>query len=275
MKFRHCILTLVLCANVSPTILAQTPESGVLGPLDSGVAAPVSTGILRKVDPLATAELAAHIAATGDVSRWAGFQGTGIMTFGADSRQYQTTLTSSGSEEFRLDVQAAQGTESTRIERFSGKTQYPDGTTVSMPTQSAAVGFFPFSILRTPHFPASITSLHDYGVLSIGSTELHRVAYEFPTVGRNPRIKGPQTAVIDFYFDPATHLLVKSAAQVFIPGARQVPFTSVVTYSDYRLVGGSKIPFHYVESLDGQLYRTLQLSSAVVDPSVNHPFFQF
>jgi hypothetical protein len=77
------------------------------------------------------------------------------------------------------------------------------------------------------------------------------------------------------YFDPTSHLLVKTATAIALGGMRNTSLLRVVTYADYRAVGSSLIPFRYIETLGGQPQWTLQLSSAQTDPTLNEQYFQF
>ena len=231
------------------------------------------SGVLNKHDVPALAELAAHQKAVGDFP-WVGMQGTGQITFAQDTHSSGVVLTNLGTAAFRLDIAAPQGLQSTRIYQSVGKVQEADGKVVAIPSSTASLGIFPFEALRSVPFP-NLATLQEQGFLPVGNTTLHRITYEYPAIGLNPFTKSQNTNAIDFYFDPITHLLVKSACQILLPGARQVEFTSVVTYSDYRLVGASQVPFRYVETLNGELYRTLQLTSVQLSPGLSSTYFQF
>ena len=92
----------------------------------------------------------------------------------------------------------------------------------------------------------------------------------------NGQVQSLNSAVTaDFYFDPTSHLLIKSVCPVLMGAGHPVTFLSVVTYSDYRKVGTAMIPFRYTETLNGQLYRTLQLSGVQLSPDLTSQYFQF
>jgi hypothetical protein len=247
----------------------------VVSPLDSTVFSPEPAATLGQKDEAAVAELTANISVLSGGSRWVGMQGTGTITYGTDSTQNSVTLSNLGADRFRLDTQTPGGVESIRIDRRIGKIQFENGPVSVLNPDTAILGIFPFEIAQRAASPGKNVALLDRGTTSSDGRSLHRVALEMPSVIGNPATKSQKTLPVDLYFDPATHLLVKSVCYVLIPGGRQVPFLSVVTYSDYRSVGASVVPFHYSESLNGQPYRTVQLTSVQLNPTLSATYFQF
>ncbi len=57
--------------------------------------------------------------------------------------------------------------------------------------------------------------------------------------------------VLDLYFGP-DNLLYKSATSVESLAQTRYQYLEVVTYTDYRLVDGVKLPFHIATTLEGQ-----------------------
>ncbi len=254
-------------AQSKPPLTCKTP--------DGDVVIPVKTGILGHVDPTALTEVTAHLAAVGGTS-WVGMQGTGKITYGpTDPTTYDVTLSNIGGHKYRLDANTKTGAMSIRINRQRGKLQNGDGMMSVIPPDSALTGLFPFELIRLAHFPWPATSLIDHGPAVIGSTQLHRISFEFSSIGRNPVTNSPETIVIDLYFDPATHLLVKSAASTHTADARNASFLFVVNYSDYRQVGKTLVPFRYTETMEGQPYWTVQLSDVQLNPALNTTYFEF
>jgi hypothetical protein len=219
--------------------------------------------------------LANHLAAVGQV-RWGGMQGTGKITYASgDPTAYDATLSNLGADRFRLDAQTKKGPTSIRIHRFVGKIQGSDGAISVIPSTTAALGLFPFELPRFANSPGLASSLIDQGLVALGGTELHRITLELGSLGRNPVTKSIDTIVTDLYFDPTSHLLIKSVSSVLIAGSRPVKLLSVVTYGDYRMAAGSMVPFRYTETLEGQPYRTLQLSNVQLNPELNTTYFEF
>ncbi len=254
--------------------LGQSGLPRTVGPLDGDVLIPVPTGVIGQKDAAALTELANDLAAVG-TSPWGGMQGTGTITIAQDPTPYSATLSNLGGDCYRLDAQLTKGAMSIRIHHRMGKIQDSDGTVSVLPPETASLELFPFALLRAPHFPSASASLLDHGLVSVGGAELHRITFEFAGIGRNPATKSTQTNAIDLYFDPTSHLLIKSATSIHLVGGRQTTFLSVVTYGDYRRVATSMVPFRYTETLQGQQYRTLQLSSVQLNPALSPTYFEF
>lgn len=266
---------IAVTAQGQPQSASQSPAQGTLSPLDHSVYTPVASAPLGQADQAATAELKASIAACIGTQAWGGFQGTGTITYAGDANRYTITLSNLGSNKFRLDTTTPTGVESIRISGPVGRIQTEAGTITAIDPDTATMGIFPFEIVTKAALPSKTNSLIDHGSALTGGQSFHRITLELPSSLRDPVVKTWKALPIDLYFDPTTHLLAKSVNHILIPGGRLVPFLSIITYSDYRLVGTSVIPFHYVETIDGQPYRTVQLSSVQTNPSLPQDFFHF
>jgi len=162
-----------------------------------------------------------------------------------------------------------------RIHGRIGKVQVGTKPPVGMSPDTAILGIFPFEIAGRAAPQAKNAALLDHGIASNSGQSLHRLTLELSSMSWDSVRKSQAILPVDLYFDPATHLLIKSACYVFIPGGKQIPFLSVVTYGDYRRVGASMVPFLYSETLDGQPYRTVQLSAVQLTPNFPTDYFQF
>ncbi len=203
-------------------------------------------------------------------------QGTGQIVYGTkDPTTYDATLSMIGSDRFRLDAQTNKGEMSIRISGRVGKIQGSGASSSTIPPETAAIGIFPFGLVRMAHFPGRETSLIDHGLIAEDGVELHRITVQIASIGRDPATKSRRTIPMDLYFDPTSHLLAKSASSGFIAEGHSARFLRVVTYSDYRKVGTSMVPFRYSESMDGQQYWVLQLSDVQLNPSFDATYFQF
>jgi hypothetical protein len=278
-RIRQSLLLLVMAcviarAQSTPTSVEHTNPTSALG-FDTDVAIPKATGALGRQDAAALREITEHLATIGSAP-WLGMQGTGQIVYGAkDPTAYSATLSILGNDRFRLDAQTNKGEMSLRIQGPVGKIQGGDGPAETIPPETAAAGIFPFGLVRTLHFPGPETSLIDHGLTTVGSVQLHRITVETPSIGRDPVTKSRRTIAIDLYFDPASHLLAKSASSSFIAVGHSAKFLRVVTYSDYRKVGTAMVPFRYTESMDGQQYWVLQLSDAQLNPALDAAYFRF
>jgi hypothetical protein len=260
---------------LSAFTFGQSTKRNSPGPLDADIVIPTTSGVLGQKDAGALTELASHRTAVGS-NPWIGMQGTGTITYATqDSPAYDATLSNLSADRFRLDAQTTKGETSIRINGTVGKIQGSDGKISIIPSDTASLKLFAFELPRALDFSGPKVSLLDRGIVSVGDTRLHRITFEFPSSIRNPVDKLQQTNVIDLYLDPESHLLIKSASLILLADSRPTRFLSVVTYSDYRKVGASLIPFRYSETLEGQQCRTLQLSDVQLNPTLNSTYFDF
>jgi hypothetical protein len=279
-RIRQCLLLLVMAcviarAQSTPTSAEQITQTLAPGSLDTDVAIPNATGELGHQDAAALKEITEHLAVVGSAP-WLGMQGTGQIVYGAkDPTAYSATLSILQDDRFRLDAQTNKGEMSLRIHGQAGKIQGTGGPAETIPPDTAAAGIFPFGLVRKVHFPGRDTSLVDHGLTTVGGVQLHRITVETPSIGRDPVTKSRRMIAIDLYFDPASHLLAKSASSSFIAVGHSAKFLRVVTYSDYRKVGTAMVPFRYDESMDGQQYWALQLSDVQLNPVFDATYFQF
>jgi hypothetical protein len=266
------LVMVCIASHAQSTPITNSPNSASL---DTDVAIPKATGVLGQQDAAALKEITEHLATVGSVL-WLGMQGTGQIVYGSkNATAYSATLSMMGSNQFRLDAQTNNGEMSLRIHGPVGKVQGGGGPAGIIPPETAAVGIFPFGLVRTMHFPGPETSLIDHGITAVNGVQLHRITVEIPPIGLNPATNSKRMIAIDLYFDPASHLLVKSASSNFIALGHSPKFLRVVTYSDYRTVGAAMVPFRYSESMDGQQYWVLQLSDVQLNPTLDTTYFQF
>lgn len=260
------VASTVLCIvsfSIAPKIWSQS--SPVTTP------APVATNKLGQFDSAALSEILEHLKIVG-VAPWSGMQGTGTITYGADQTPYNASLSVVEDTKFRLDGQTPTGSMSVRIHGRSGKIQAPDGKIYILSPESAALGALQFELPRMEDLKTRSSAL-DHGLVTIDGASLHRVTIERPLIER-PLISARKNLAVDFYFDPSTHLLVKTVTAIQLDGARN-NLLQIITYGDYRQVNGVMIPFHISRVLDGQKQWTIQLSEATLNPSLQSTYFDF
>ena len=273
-QFLKACLYVALAAALSHAGDAQNQSTRIYGSLDSDVPLPIRAGTQAHVDAAALEEIQQHRRVVGSTP-WVAMQGAGQITFGGnDNSPYTATLYIIGDRAFRLDAQTSKGPLSIRISGKYGVTQSSDGHQVNIPPDTAASGIIQFEMPRLASFPDQTASLIDHGPALIGGKPLHRVAFEFPL---NP-IATPQNderVATDLYFDPTSHLLVKSANSIRVAGSGKNEFLRVITYEDYRQVGDSMIPFRYTQTLNGQEQWILQFSDVQLNPDLPASLFEF
>jgi len=250
---------------------AQMDFTRIYGTEDRAVPMPALVGSLGQKDATALQELVDYIKAV-NITSWQGMQASGTLTDGSGNPD-PATLTILNGDHFRLDVQTPNGQRSIRISGSYGKRLEADGKSYFMPAATAKAGLLAFPRLLASTFPSATASFIDQGQVQINGALLHRITVEesaFPgeTAARDVN-------VTDLYFDPSTHLLLKSASAVQLDPADRERYLIVIAYSDYQYVGGSLIPFTYSQSLNGQQQWTLQLNQPNLQPPVDASYFQF
>jgi len=226
---------------------------------------PAATNKLGQLDSPALSEMLAHLKVVG-TAPWSGLQGSGMITYGSDQNSYSATLTIVGSRKSRLDVQTPTGIISSRINNRLGNIQQPDGKMFPLAPEIAASGILQFELPRLADLQTR-SSVLDHGVTVIDGMSLHRVTIEQPLTPR-------KNIATDLYFDPQTHLLVKTANAIR-PDGSQSDLLRVITYGDYRPVDGVMIPFLYTQVLDGQKQWTIKLSEVRLNPTLQSNYFEF
>lgn len=258
--------------NASPSI----DFTRIYGAEDTDVPVPKSSGTLGQKDAAALQVVIDFLKATNGAA-WSGMQASGTLTApsGGSESQNSATLTIHGENAFRLDVNAAEGQRSIRIRGLVGQILESDGKKHSLPPVTARMGLFAFPLLMDSSFPTNQTAVLDRGSISVNGAILHRITVERPLFAKKEASQGGQTAVVDLYFDPSTHLLVKSVASVQLDSTDRERYVQAVTYSDYRKVGTILLPFSYSQTLNGQPQWSLQLTQVQLNPSIDISYFQF
>lgn len=236
-------------------------------PQSAPVSAPIpaATNKLGRYDDAALSEVLMHLKVVG-TTPWTGMQGTGTITYGSEQNSYPAALTILGSKRSRLDVQTSTGTISSRINNRVGNIQQPDGKRFPLAPEMAASGIVQFELPRLADLQTK-SSILDHGMTVVDGMNLHRLTLEQPLT--------PQKNIAtDLYFDPETHLLIKTANAIR-PDGSQSELLRVITYGDYRSVDGVMIPFLYTQALDGQKQWTIQLSEVQLNPTIQLNYFEF
>ncbi len=255
-------------------VRAQNQSTRISGPKDTDVALPTATGVVRRTDLAALQEIQEFVKATG-TTNCGSFQGEGTIQYDSpDGPKLSAALTSQQGREYRLDVTTSKGLRSVRIYGASGVVHDDDGTVESLVPETAALGFIQAETLPCMLLTGQTVSFIDHGI--VPANHLHRITLEFALGRLYGGAALHKTSVIDFYFDPISHLLQKSVSLIRIAEARNQDFIRTVTYSDYRVIGISSIPFQYRESLNGQQTWLLQLSQVqVTDGKLPVSYFKF
>lgn len=191
---------------------------------------PNHNGAIWAWDAIALNKIVDHVKVVGS-SPWKGLQGMGEITYGAeDTTAHSATLSILGNTGFRLDGQTAKGMLSIRINGGHGKIREGDGHLYPLLPNTAKSGIVQFELPRLANFPLPGTALLDRGLVTVEGRSLHRITYETTTTNASEIVQKQNAVVTDFYFDPAAHLLIKSANSIRADGAGSTDFICVITY---------------------------------------------
>ena len=245
---------------LQPSLNAQQ-ELRNQGGLDSDLSSPkLSQRLAQSQDATALAELQAYANVTG-LGAWSGMQASGTTTYADTSAPLATTLNMLPGNRTRLVVTSSKGDSVTATNGIYGHVQDAGGGLSALPALTIAAGIVPFDFpALVSQYPSSFTILEG-GTATIDGTPFHKITVEMDISqidGGNPF---ERRAAIDLYFDPASHLLKKSAMTVQVPGAGRHRFLRVVTYAGYTSSRTLRVPTSISETLDGRATWSLQLSS--------------
>ncbi len=249
--------TCVICSAAVARQLPSRNQGGMDGDVPTPAVAHSSTGVSNTS---ALAELQAYATAAGSAA-WKGMHASGTTVYADSSKALPTTLNMLPNHRVRLVVTTPKGDSVTVVNGERGHVQYAGGSDTSLSAHTVAGGVAPFDLpgLVALH-PEGYTIL-DLGTLNLGGESLHGVSIQADLHSSDGITGEEKRSAIDFYFDPATHLLRKSAVLITLPGAGLHRFLRVLTYADYKISGSSLVPSSIAETLDGQATWTLQLTA--------------
>lgn len=265
----------VLCTVfLAPVVVsAQAKFTRINGLQDSSIPIPQYVPDKGIKDASALRVVADYLKAI-NIASWQGMQASGTFTDSLGNPD-PATLTILGDNEFRLDVETPNGERSTRITGPSGETKEAAGKTDVLPPATASAGVFAFPRLFSAAYKSASVSLLDRGMIQVHGVPLHRVTMESPISPNGPPTDSASISVVDLYFDPSTHLLVKSASWEQVNSEDPARYLMVLTYGDYENVQGVLIPCRYQQTMNGQTQWTLQLNAPELHPSVDLSYFRF
>jgi hypothetical protein len=288
MKKVSLLLVAVICLVVpTANILAQarSGESSaipqgrlIFGEYDRESTFPKAEGVPGQKDPEALSLVSMYLSASGS-SPWTGFDAIGTMTVGEGSsqRQIRATFSVGQRNRYRLDVTTPLGIRSVRINGTIGAVQQEDGKTFNLPAASVGAGLIPLPPTLENAAKDSRDSLLDGGLVKLDGTKLHKITFVRPLFLRSSQTSHQlaDPLVTALFFDPTTHLLVKSVDAILLDTASQTQHLRVITYGDFRSIGGYNIPFRYRETVDGRLSWILELTNVTVATNHEAAYFQF
>jgi len=268
------VLGFVVALCAVSAVYPQDESTRIYGPEDQAVPTPEFVGTIGEQDASALQEITNYRTAV-NAAAWTGLQATGTLTDILGNTD-QATLTILGSDNYRLDVTTPIGQRSTRISGPSGASLGDDGKTFYMPPITARGGLVAFPLLLVSTFPDPTATIVDRGHVQLDGRLLQRITLEEEVFPTQSAPSSNDLSVTDLYFDPSSHLLIKSASFVQIDSANRARYLIVVTYGDYQAFSGVLVPLSLTETMNGQIQWTLQLNAPSAPPaSVDSSYFDF
>ena len=256
----------------SPPLLFDKP---IVGQLDHGLPLPDIYGTPGSQDAAALQEILDHLSSVGALFTVA-LEATGTTTDASGTNSSPSTLWLAPGGMVRLDYGAPGQLRSIRYSSTYGAQQRGTKPVRTEALPAATVGFLPIMRLRDTAFPGGSTGVYDRGLVTVDGSPLHRITLGLPlgtpSQGGDP---ARDYTYIDYYFDPTTHLLIKTATRSLGDMHSFIRQPSVITYGDYRTFAGMKLPFSLTETFAGQVLWTLKLDAYQIDPAFSTSTFHF
>jgi hypothetical protein len=279
------ILTLTLTITTA-NLLAQADGNGVVqtpakrmifGQYDQTLAFPKMTGVAGQKDSAALSAVRLYLAASSR-GEWPGFDATGTMAVGTGEQRSEipAALTIEPAGLYRLDLTTPYGIRSERVDGAAGAMRSEDGNTVQLPALAVASGMIPLPSTLADASTDNRDSLIDGGIVEVEGARLHKVTFIRPLFSESRSAQPPAPPLItDFFFDPTSHLLIKSVDAIVLNPNSSARHLRVITYDDYRPVSGAIIPFRYTETVDGRSAWSLQFTNVTAGSNHGAEYFHF
>jgi hypothetical protein len=264
------------CSSIGPA-LTWAQATRVYGPEDRDVPLPAERVTASVSDQTAQALLQAYLQAAG-APQWQGIQATGTITYAGNEAppQGSATLTITREGYTRLDVTNSSGDTSVRICGPTGGFQDINGNVHRLPLRNARVGLFAYPYLLSPRLANQRGLAFQSGPSQLGGSAFDKLSLSRPMIERPapaPNRNGFVTT--DLYLSPETRLIYKSVDLVEALDPSPQRYVRVVTYEDYRSIGGVQIPFRYTETINGVRSWVLQLTTAQPEAQSDPSYFTF
>jgi hypothetical protein len=210
---------------------------------------------------------------------WRGLTVRGSLVLGQDEQaKHEATITLDPAGRSRLDFSTGRGTRSIRMNNGVGGVVLEDGHVSRYPASVSEAGLFVTPFALKDALENESASLIDDGVVTVETARFRKITYSRPMVrsaSGQPVSSLILPLVIDLYFDPASHLLVKTVDGVHLSSGEKHSHLRVITFGDYRSLQGAESPFSYQETLDGQLSWRLTADEVQAGSTRDASFFSF
>jgi hypothetical protein len=207
-----------------------------------------------------------------------GFTASGIITYywGGQSIQGNATVRAKGGDQFRLDADVPGGTKSVAFSHRTGSNKEPDGTVSTIPahnTLSAGVLTFPYLSMASALADSNV-SISYVGLADVGGRQVHqvRVTRIFPD-GSDPDGTLTKLSTIDYFIDPKTFLVLKTADLTHPKQTLTESYTHEIEFDGYTAMSGIAVPTIVREKVGGQTIWELRVSSVTFNTNLTDADF--
>jgi hypothetical protein len=247
----------------------KEPVKAFYGPYDTEFSYPASEGTTGRKDSVALEEIKAS-AASSLVPEHAGLEVTGTLTSGSGNDQQQNAVSFAidNGRRFRLDIQRAEGTRTSRVRGDSGKTMQSGKT----PEELEDIEFV--NPLALPSLLGEIADRKDAAVIDDGTVAISGHSMNKVTITLFQSWFGSPVSA-SFYFDSNTHLLEKGVFVEHSAGNRALKFLVVMTYGDYRTDQSLLLPHEYTRTVNGQMTMNLKVTNISITSGHDDSYFSF
>lgn len=270
-------LGIASCLLVLPVSLLGQCDT-IRGEFDYNVPSPAVSVALGQKDAPALQEIRDHLRMVG-FRNWRALDGRGELTLFKTEvgQKANASVSLLGADHFQLRFNTEDGSESITVTGASGAIRRADGRKEALTPASSVAGPTAFlrirdlSVLSRPE-----TSLVDRGMVTLDSRTQHRITIAFPILASARDFElAHQEVVIDYYFDPVTHLLSRSTACVTGSDSTSERYLQSIIYGDYRDTGGVVVPHTFQYILNGQRLWSLGISAFTDNSGLNQSIFSF
>lgn len=243
-------------------------QQRILGELDNDVAAPLR----GYVSPRSSSPASPM---PSESTEWKGLEAAGTITYGNTSLSQPAILAISPSGSERLDVTLESGVRSLRIIGSAGKLQDPSGARRQLPSRNAVVSFIPIRAFSNKAVAAD-TVVSDMTAATLAGHLYTHKRYEFhPADVADPTKQGRPAFATEVYIAQSTGDVFKTVDYVESLEPSPEPHVRVITYENYKMVDGVRVPMNLTETIDGQIAFAIKLTSIQLSSARANSDFSF
>jgi hypothetical protein len=263
LSFLGLMFWLIFSCSTVTSALGQEPIISAHGdykPAEADIVHPIPSAPLVSGDQIAA--IMAFRKAVNLTGLWCGLDATGALSTVEDGKPVQgnVSLSQRHAQYSRLDLTTSKGERLYRAAGPIGSLENAAGIRRSLDLGSSELGWFTAARILSTAVVQEQAWVDD-GLVQIDGTAYRKVTY-YGKVGKLIAVPSAfRTAyAIDFYFDPQTHLLAKTADLYRFPGSRQLDLR-VMIFDAYKPEADLLLPHALTLAINGQRVWSLSFES--------------